>query len=135
MNKLWRVAAGVFVVGILFDVVLYLVLLSGPLSRDHALQVVGEGPWPKLVLGELLFAFVFAWIYFRGLEAGPALAQGLRFGFAVALLFAVAGGLQIAPMIPASETIIIGSIVGNGIKVLTQGATAGMLGGSRAPRM
>lgn len=129
-NRMWRVAAGVFVVGILFDLLLYLVLLAGPLARDSSLQAVGEGPWPKLALGELLFAIVFAWIYLRGLEDKPGLGQGLRYGFAVALLFAVAGGLQIAPMIPASETIIIGSIVGNGIKVLSQGVVAGMLGGS-----
>jgi hypothetical protein len=129
-NKMWRVAAGVFVVGLVFDFVLYFVLLNAALARDAVAQRAIEGPWPKLIIGELLFAIAFAWIYVRGVDRRPAVGQGLRFGLAAAFLFAVAGGLQIAPMLPASETIIIGSIVGNGIKVLMQGLAGGVLAGS-----
>ena len=129
-NRMWRVAVGVFLVGLVLDVLLYGVLLHGPLSNDRVARVAMEGPWPKIPIGEAIFAIAMAWIYLRGVEARPALAQGARFGLAAAFLFAVAGGLQIAPMIPASETIIIGSIVGNAVKVLLQGMTAGVLAGS-----
>jgi hypothetical protein len=129
-NRLSRVIAGVFVVGLAFDFLLYEVLLKNDLARDTVLRIMTEGPWPKLLLGELLFAIVFGWIYLRGVESRPALGQGLRFGFAIALLFALAGGLQIAPFIPTTETIIIGSIAGNFVKVLAQGMVGGLLAGT-----
>jgi hypothetical protein len=129
---MWRVAAGVFLVGLVFDFVLYDVVLKNALTTDQVVRIPWEGAWPKIPAGELLFAIAFSWMYMRGLENKPALGQGMRFGFAVALL-AIAGGLQIAPMVPASETIIVGSIVGNAIKVVVQGAIAGALGGIGAP--
>lgn len=129
-NRMWRVAVGVFLVGLVFDFLLYGVLLEGPLSSDRVVRIPWDGAWPKIPAAEAIFAIAFAWIYMRGLEARPALGQGIRFGLAVAFLFAVAGGLQIAPMIPTTETIIIGSIAGNAVKVLAQGATAGVLAGS-----
>ena len=44
---------------------------------------------PFMILAHLVMAGAFAWIYSRGVEAKPWLAQGLRFGAAVALLTAV----------------------------------------------
>jgi hypothetical protein len=41
-------------------------------------------PW--MLLAHLLIAFAFVWIYVRGKEAKPWLAQGLRYGFLVSLL-------------------------------------------------
>jgi hypothetical protein len=129
---MWRVAAGVFVLGLLLDFVLYDILLRDPLARDMDVRRPWSGMWPKIVLGEALFAIVFSWIYYRGIEALPALGQGMRFGFAFALL-AVAAGLQLAPMIPTTETIIIGATAGNAVKVLLQGMAAGVLAGSAGP--
>ncbi len=128
-NRIWRIAAGAFAIGLAFDFVLYLVLLREPLATHPSVQPLFSGAWPKIVLGEAIFSYALAWIYLRGLEARPALGQGMRFGLVMAFLFAVAGGLQIAPMIPTSETIIIGSIVGNALKVLTQGIVVGVLAG------
>lgn len=133
-NRMWRVAAGVFLVGLVFDVLLYGVLLKDAIASDRVVRAAMEGPWPKVPLGELIFSIAFAWIYMRGVEALPALGQGMRFGLAMAFLFAVAGGLQIAPMIPTSETIIVGSIAGNAVKVLIQGLVAGLLAGSGSGR-
>ena len=44
---------------------------------------------PFMILAHLVMAGAFAWIYSRGVEAKPWLAQGMRFGAAVALLTAV----------------------------------------------
>ncbi|MGQ0562635.1 MAG: hypothetical protein ACT443_12265 [Gemmatimonadota bacterium] len=126
-NRMWRVAIGVFVVGLVFDFLIYRILLGGSLASDVALRPLEEGPWPKLVIGELIFAIALAWIYQIGLSSAPALGQGLRFGLAMAFLFAAGGGLQLAPLVPASEFIIIGGIVANAIKVLGQGVTASLL--------
>ncbi|HEY0303369.1 MAG TPA: hypothetical protein VGC44_00280 [Longimicrobiales bacterium] len=133
-NRMWRVAVGVFLVGLVFDFLLYGVLLESALRTDRIVRIPWDGAWPKIPAGELIFSIAFAWIYVRGIEALPALGQGLRFGLALAFLFAVAGGLQIAPMIPTTETIIIGSIAGNAVKVLVQGLVAGVLAGSGSGR-
>jgi magnesium-transporting ATPase (P-type) len=45
--------------------------------------------FPLMLLAHLLMAGAFAWIYSRGIEAGSWLAQGIRFGVAVALLMTV----------------------------------------------
>lgn len=123
------VALGVLLVGLVFDYLLYFVLLDDALARDAVLRNASDGPWPKLIIGELIFALAATWVYARGLNERAPLGQGIRFGLALALLFAVAGGLQLAPMVGASETIIIGAIVGNAVKVLAQGITAAMMAG------
>jgi hypothetical protein len=40
-----------------------------------------------MILAHVLMAGAFTWIYARGVENKPWLGQGLRFGFAVAVLF------------------------------------------------
>ena len=42
--------------------------------------------FPLMILAHVILAGAFAWIYARGAEAKPWLAQGVRFGIAVALL-------------------------------------------------
>jgi hypothetical protein len=42
-----------------------------------------------MVIGHVLMAGAFTWIYARGVENKPWLGQGLRFGLAVALLCVV----------------------------------------------
>ncbi len=42
--------------------------------------------FPLMLLAHVILAGAFVWIYARGVEAKPWLAQGLRFGIAVALL-------------------------------------------------
>jgi len=41
---------------------------------------------PLMLLAHVLLAGAFVWIYSRGVEDKPAIPQGLRFGFAVALV-------------------------------------------------
>jgi hypothetical protein len=45
--------------------------------------------FPLMLLAHAMLAGAFVWIYARGAEAKPWLAQGVRFGIAVALLTAV----------------------------------------------
>ena len=46
--------------------------------------------FPFLLLGNLSFSLAFVWLYAKGVEAKPWLGQGLRFGLAIWLLWAVA---------------------------------------------
>jgi hypothetical protein len=45
--------------------------------------------FPLMILAHVILAGAFVWIYSRGVESTPWLPQGLRFGFAVALLTVV----------------------------------------------
>ena len=45
--------------------------------------------FPLIILAHVVMAGSFTWIYSRGAEAKPWLAQGLRFGIAIALLTVV----------------------------------------------
>ena len=42
--------------------------------------------FPLMILAHVLMAGAFVWIYARGVEPKPWLAQGVRFGLAVALM-------------------------------------------------
>ena len=42
--------------------------------------------FPLMILAHVILSGAFVWIYARGVEAKPWLAQGMRFGVAVALL-------------------------------------------------
>jgi hypothetical protein len=42
--------------------------------------------FPLMLLAQLLTAVAFTWIYLKGKEARPWLAQGLRYGIAIAAL-------------------------------------------------
>ena len=45
--------------------------------------------FPLMILAQVIMSGAFVWIYSRGVEARPWIAQGLRFGMAVALLTVV----------------------------------------------
>jgi hypothetical protein len=125
-RNMWAVAAGVFVVGLIFDFVLFSLALGEQLVNDPSVRAAGDGPWPKIVIAELIFALTVAWVYQRGVTDAAPVGQGLRFGLALGLM-AVAGGLVVAPVLLASEAIIIGGIAGLAIKVLAQGLTAALV--------
>src|ERR1700675_3442688 len=44
---------------------------------------------PLMLLAHVMLSGAFVWIYARGVEAKPWMAQGVRFGFAIALLTVV----------------------------------------------
>ena len=45
--------------------------------------------FPWMIAAHAILAAAFVWIYSRGIDAGPWLPQGIRFGVAVALLTVV----------------------------------------------
>ena len=63
-------------------------LLGGDYSATPGMRPPAEAQkiiyW--LILAQALFGIAFAWIYFQGKEDKPWLAQGIRFGVAVAFL-------------------------------------------------
>jgi hypothetical protein len=74
-----------------------------------------------IVIAQALFGAAFAWIYEQGREDKPWLAQGVRFGIAVALLAIAPFYLIYHVVTPVPLIVAIKQIVYDGIRVLLMG--------------
>ena len=89
--------------------------------------------FPLMLLAHVMLAGALVWIYSRGIEAGPWLAQGLRFGLAVAFLAVIPMYVIYYVVQPLSSALVVKQIVYDTILVVLLGAlTAFLLQGSRA---
>lgn len=77
--------------------------------------------FPLMLLAHVLLAGSFVWIYARGVEALPWLAQGLRFGIAILLLTIVPTYLIYYVVQPMPGMHVVKQIVFDGILVLLLG--------------
>jgi hypothetical protein len=128
-KKFWPAFGIVAVAGIVLDLLIYAVILAGAIESEPAFRAVFAGPWPKLIAASIIFAFVFVWLYTKGLESKPPLGQGLRFGLAVGILYHVAGGLVVAVLVPSGEWLVIAPMILGVIKVAIQGVLAAVIVG------
>ena len=92
LSKLWPAIVIVFVTSAITGFLFHGLLLS----PDYKLLVdrgIYGGPallqtrWPMMVLAYAAFAIGAVWMYARGREDKPVVGQGLRFGFAMWLLY------------------------------------------------
>jgi len=83
--------------------------------------------FPLMVLAHVIMSGAFAWIYARGVEARPWMAQGVRFGVAVALLSVVPGYLIYFVVQPLPGSLVIKQIVFDGILMVILGTIAAWL--------
>ena len=83
--------------------------------------------FPLMVLAHVILAGALVWIYSRGVENAPWLAQGLRFGLAVALLTIVPTSIIYYVVQPLPETLVVKQIVFVGILMLILGAVTAFL--------
>ena len=74
-----------------------------------------------MLLAHVLMAGAFAWIYARGREAKPWMAQGVRYGIAVALLGVIPGYLIYYAVQPLPGAMVIKQIVFSGILIIVLG--------------
>jgi hypothetical protein len=82
----------VFVVWMAGSYVVHGILLHADyLGLPNLFRTEAEGQryFPLMILAHVVMAGAFVWIYARGNEPKPWLAQGIRFGIAVALLTAL----------------------------------------------
>src|SRR3984957_9220739 len=73
-----------------------------------------QGFFPLMILAHVILAGAFVWIYARGVEAKPWLAQGVRFGVAVALLTVVPTYLIYFVVQPMPGEVVVKQIVFDG---------------------
>ena len=74
-----------------------------------------------LILAQAIFGVAFTWIYFQGKEDKPWLAQGIRFGVAVAALTVIPTYLIYHVVTPVPLVLAIKQIVYDTIRVVLMG--------------
>jgi hypothetical protein len=87
--------------------------------------------FPFMILAHVLLAGAFTWIYIRGHEAKPWLAQGLRFGFAVALLTVIPTYIIYYVVQPIPGMTVVKQIIFDSIVLLVLGAVAAYMNRGR----
>ena len=77
--------------------------------------------FPLMILAHVILAGAFVWIYARGVEAKSWLAQGVRFGVAVALLTIVPSYIIYFVVQPMPASVVIKQIVFDGVLLVILG--------------
>jgi predicted membrane protein len=110
-------------------------VVHGVLLRPDYMQLTGlfraEGDqqkfFPLMLVAHVLLSGAFVWIYARGVEPKPWLAQGVRFGIAVALLTIVPTYLIYYVVQPMPGEVVIKQIVFDGMLIVVLGAMVAWL--------
>jgi len=78
--------------------------------------------FPLMLLAHILLSGAFVWIYARGIAPRPCLGQGIRFGFAVALLTTAPTYLIYFVVQAMPAMLVAKQIVFDGLLLLVLGA-------------
>jgi hypothetical protein len=131
MNKKFIIAWIVlFVAWLLGDFVVHAVLLHTDYMRLPNLYRTEQDQqkyFPLMILAHVLMSGALVWIYARGTEAKPWLAQGIRFGIAAALLTVVPTYLIYFVVQPIPGDVVVKQILCEGILMVLLGAIVGWL--------
>jgi hypothetical protein len=136
MNKRFIIAWIVlFVAWFLGDFVIHGVLLHADymqLPNLYRSESDGQAFFPIMMLAHLIMAGAFVWIYARGVEPKPWVAQGVRFGVATALLNIVPLYLIYYAVQPLPGGMVVRQVVFGSILVVLLGLVVAWLYRSRA---
>ena len=128
MNKQFIIAwIVVFVVWFLGSYVVHGVLLHDDYTRLAGMfrsEADSQAFFPLLIFAHVLLSGALVWIYARGVEAKPWLAQGIRFGVAIALLTIVPTYLIYYAVQPMPGATVAKQIVFDGILTLIVASVA-----------
>lgn len=118
----------VCVLFLIMDYVLHGILLGGLYAETahlwRAPEALGRLAWIFWVV-DALIAFLFVWLYTKGLETGkPWLGQGVRFGLAVGLIFSLPMGFSMYAMMPVPFSLGLGWFVGALVEFVVAGIAA-----------
>ena len=110
-------------------------VVHGVLLHDDYLQLTSlfrpeaeaQKYFPLMILAHVILAGAFVWIYARGVEAKPWLAQGVRFGIAVALLTIVPTYMIYFVVQPMPGNVVIKQMVCDGALIIILGAIVAWL--------
>jgi hypothetical protein len=114
-----------FVMALVLSFFVHGVLLFGDYAVTPGMRPPAEANqlmhW--MILAQALFGAAFAWVYFQGREDKPWLAQGLRFGIAIACLTVIPTYLIYHVVTPVPFALALKQIVYDTIRVVLMGVT------------
>ena len=110
-------------------------VIHGVLLRPDYMQLTGlfrsdgdqQKYFPFMILAHVILSGAFVWIYARGAEAKPWMAQGLRFGIAVALLTSVPTYMIYFVVQPMPGNVVIKQIIFDSVLMIVLGTIAAWL--------
>ena len=103
--------------------------LTGTLFRAPA---DSQQYFPLMILAHVIMSGAFVWIYARGAEDKPWIAQGIRFGVAVALLTIVPTYIIYYVVQPTPGALVVKQIIFDGILIVILGVIVAWLHRSKA---
>ncbi len=118
------------VVSLLLGFVVHAVLLT---QDYHALPGMfrtdadGQAHFGYMLLAHLFIGIGFTWIYLKGREAKPFLAQGVRFGLAVAVISTIPTYLIYFAVQPMPADLVVKQIVFDTIAMVLMGIVCAWL--------
>lgn len=125
MNKKFIIAwVLIFVVWFLGSFVIHGVMLHSNYAQLPNLfraDTDAQKYFPLMILAHVILSGALVWIYARGAEAKPWVAQGVRFGIAVALLTAVPTYMIYFVVQPMPGDLVIKQIVYEGVLMVILG--------------
>ena len=131
MSKRFSIAwIALFVAWMLGSFVVHGALLGADYAKLSSLfrsEADSQQYFPLMILAHVLLAGAFVWIYQQGVKAKPWLAQGLRFGLAVALLTVIPTYMIYYVVQPMPGTLVVKQIVFDGLLLLILGALVAYL--------
>ena len=80
-----------------------------------------------LLFGQALFSVAFVWVYLKGKENKPFLAQGIRYGIVIAILTTVSAYLIYYAVYPVPGALVVKQIVLDSISVIIFGIAVAWL--------
>src|SRR2546430_1914778 len=135
MNYAWSAAAAA-VLSFVFGFVVHGMLLAADYANLKSMfrpESEMQGLFAWMLVAHLLFGVAFAWIYMRGREDKPFLAQGALFGLAVAALATIPTYLIYYVIEPWPAAVVVKQIIFDTIGVVVIGVVVAWIQ-SRAPR-
>jgi hypothetical protein len=116
-------AAAMFIMSWALSFVVHGLLLGADYSAGVGMRPPAEAQplmhW--MILAQAFFGVAFAWIYAQGKEDKPWLAQGIRFGIAVAFLTVVPTYLIYHVVTPVPFALALKQIVFDAIRLVLMG--------------
>ena len=131
MNKKFVIAwIALFVAWLLGDFVIHAALLrSDYLLLTNLYRTEGDQQkyFPWMILAHVFMSGALVWIYTRGTEAKPWVAQGVRFGLAIALLTVVPTYLIYFVVQPMPGDVVTKQILFESVLMVILGMIVGWL--------
>lgn len=123
-RKFWISVVVMFVVSMLLGFAVHGGLLAGDYARLPNLMRSQESAGAMfgwMLLAHVFIAVGFTWVYVRGREDKPWLAQGIRFGIAVAVLATIPTYLIYYAVMPFPSDLVAQQVVFDTLAMILMG--------------